>query len=89
MGLSHERLIESFYPFADAKDRGLPVLIASKFEEIDGQIIPYNAAKRFRKDALPQLFDRNPASIWVRQGFAKTVLCLHHLGYPNAVCKAA
>lgn len=90
VGMPHERLVDEFFPFADARGHGLPVLFAATREEIHGKIIPWDAAKRFHERDLPQLFDHNPATIWVRQGFAKTVLCLHHLGYrPNAASKAA
>lgn len=90
VGMPHEQLVERFYVFADANRRGLPVLFAATREEIDGRVIPHNAVKRFENDMFPQLFDRNPATIWVRQGFAKTVLCLHHLGYdPTAASKVA
>ncbi len=90
VGMPHEQLVERFYPFADAVGRGLPVLFAATREEIDGRVIPHNAVRRFEIDVFPELFDRNPATIWVRQGFAKTVLCLHHLGYkPNATPKVA
>lgn len=81
IGVPPEYLVRAFYPFADSRGYGLPVLFAEKREEIHGQILPYRSEKRFTELDFPALFDRNPETIWVRQGFAKTVLCMVALGY--------
>jgi len=81
MGLSIEEVLKRFHLFADADARGVPVLFASEREEIHGKVIPKSAIRRFREDAFPQLFDRDLSTIWVRRGFAKTMLRLQALGY--------
>lgn len=90
VGMPHQQLVERFYPFGNTEGHGLPVLFAATPEEIHGKVIPNDSVKRFGEAQFPQLFDRNPATIWVRRGFARTMLCLHHLGYdPNATPKVA
>lgn len=80
--MAPEELVRRYFAFADAKGRGLPVLFADRREEIHGQIInPFEAVKRFEERELPQLFDRDQRTIWMRQGFAKTVLGLHYFGH--------
>ncbi|PIP60451.1 hypothetical protein COX00_03105 [Candidatus Uhrbacteria bacterium CG22_combo_CG10-13_8_21_14_all_47_17] len=81
MGLSTKEVLERFHLFADADARGVPVLFASKRDEIHGKVISKSAVKRFKEAEFPQLFDRDLSTIWVRQGFAKTVLRLHALNY--------
>jgi hypothetical protein len=89
-GMSHQQLLELFYPFADSRGNGLQAIFAASRDEIHGKIVPWNAVQRFTERDLPRLFERDPASIWVRQGFAKTVLCLKQLGYqPNTTAQAA
>ncbi|MCC6563777.1 hypothetical protein IT087_02700 [Candidatus Uhrbacteria bacterium] len=90
IGRPHERLVEDFYAFADSHGHGLPVVFAANRDEIHGQVLPPGTVKSFTEREFPKLFDRNPATIWVRQGFAKTVLCLHALGYqPGTTLKGA
>lgn len=76
-----EELVRRYFAFADSKGRGLPVLFAKERDEIQGKIIAFNDVQRFEERKLPQLFDRDPAIVWVRQGFAKTVLGLHYFGH--------
>ncbi|MEI7512580.1 MAG: hypothetical protein WCK01_03930 [Candidatus Uhrbacteria bacterium] len=81
INMSPQDLVNRFYPFADTNGRGLPVLFVVSRDDIHGKIIPSEAVEQIYDTEFARLFDRDPATIWVRQGFANTVICLHHLGY--------
>ncbi len=79
--MTPEEVARRYFAFTHAEHPALQVLFASQREQIHGQPVPRNSWITFHEHDLPRLFDRNPAEIWIRQGFANVVLYLHHLGH--------
>jgi hypothetical protein len=87
-----EELVRRYFDFADAKYGALQVLFAERREQIHGQRVEWNSWQKFREEDLPRLFDRDPSTIWVRQGFSLAVLYLQAFGHipslPQEAAKA-
>lgn len=81
IGKEPEETICRYFPFTDTDSPALQVLFAHKREEIHGQLIPYGSWQTFKLVDIPRLFDRDPAIIWIRQGFANVILYLHYFGH--------
>lgn len=80
-GLSSEELVRRYFDFTDAELPRLQVLLAADRNKIHCQQVHHGAWQKFGLADLPALFDRDPETIWIRQGFALTVLYLQYLGY--------
>lgn len=80
VGMSSEEMAWRYFAFTDAECPELPVIFGSR-EQIAGQKIRPEQLARFREDNLPQLFYHDPQEVWIRQGFALTILYLKHFGY--------
>lgn len=80
VGMTPEEMVRRYFAFTDAEHPRLQVLFGTR-EQIHGQRIPWDSWTTFYELGLPQLFDCDPSTIWIRQGFANVVLYLHHFGY--------
>ncbi|MFH1620824.1 MAG: hypothetical protein ABIB04_01935 [Patescibacteria group bacterium] len=80
-GMKPEELVHRYFDFTDAERPRLCVLFAKDRTEIHCRPVPWRSWQEFSLENLPALFDRDPDTIWIRQGFALAVLYMHSLGY--------
>jgi hypothetical protein len=73
-------LILTYFAFTDAEYPRLDVIIAER-EEIHGQPLSHGRIRRLEKDEIGFLRTHELDQIWIRQGFAVTLLMLRHFGY--------
>ncbi len=79
--LAPKELVRRYFDFADHGGPCLQVLFAARREEIHCQAVRHGSWQTFGLDDLPALFDRDPSTIWIRQGFALAVLYMRSFGY--------
>lgn len=81
VGMTSEELVRRYFLFTHAEEPCLQVLFRERREHIHCRVVKCGSWEDFHEHALDVLFGRNLAHAWIRQGFAKTVLYLHSLGY--------
>lgn len=80
VGMIPEELIWRYLAFTDCEGPELQVIFGGR-EKIAGQKLQPGQITRFNEEQLPALFYHDPTEIWIRQGFALTILYLKHFGY--------
>jgi hypothetical protein len=78
-GMKPLEMLETYFQFTHAENPSLDVTFG-KYDEIHGQSVPREKIVQYGYDVVRSL-DLNDPLVWVRQGFAVTVLYLRHFGY--------
>jgi hypothetical protein len=80
--MERHEMLRLYFAFTHAECPHLDVIIAQTREAIHSQCIPHNHVLHYGWDKLVEMFDtHNQSDIWIRQGFAVTLLYLRHFGY--------
>jgi len=81
-GMNACEMVERFFPFTDKRQPKLHVLTERDREHIHCQQLLSGAWQTVSFGELPELFgDHDMSRMWIRAGFAATVLYLRSLGY--------
>ncbi len=97
--MNEGELLQRYIDFSHAEHVELPVIFADTAEEIRGKrisgFIPKDAPRQiqcfgsWQMEELLTRVGRDASKVWIRQGFALTVLYLHHLGHiPQIAAKS-
>lgn len=77
-----QRMMEEFFVFTHAENPALQVLADRAFAEVNGKRVALGSWWNVRESDLPDFFTvHNPSRMWIRKGFAMTILYLNHFGY--------
>ena len=80
VGMPPVEVVLRYFLFTDMEQPQLHVVMADDRRQIHGQLVGRDRIEKLAAADLPELFRRPLDHIWVRQGFAMTVLYLHHFG---------
>jgi hypothetical protein len=81
-GMTPEEMVRGFFLFTHAETPALQVLFREHREDIHCRVVKHDSWETFHEHRLDELFARDDLKrAWIRQGFAKAVLYLCHLGY--------
>lgn len=74
-------VILRYFPFTRVNHPELQVFYALRCEEVNGRLMLWGSWEWVQDGDLLWFVSRKPSTVWIRPGFAMTMLYLHHFGY--------